>query len=61
VWWAWVGLGKPRNHFAKNDTSKFEKQSFLTNVRESLVLDLQKQLVRDLLQEDVKSTEDMLE
>ncbi len=56
-----MGLGKPRNHFAKNDTSKFEKQSFLTNVRESPVLDLQKQLVRDLLQEDVKSTEDMLE
>jgi hypothetical protein len=45
-------------HFAMNDTSKFEKQSFLKNVRESPVLDLQKQLVRDLLQEDVKSRED---
>jgi hypothetical protein len=46
------------NHFAKNDTSKFEKQSFLKNVRESPVLDLQKQLDRDLLQADVKSRED---
>ncbi|CAM6076017.1 unnamed protein product [Sphagnum tenellum] len=58
------GIGKTTlawevfNHFAKNDTSKFEKQSFLKNVRESPVLDLQKQLVRDLLQKDVESRED---
>ncbi|KAH9558824.1 hypothetical protein CY35_06G028000 [Sphagnum magellanicum] len=58
------GIGKTTlaaevfNHFAKIDTSKFEKQSFLKNVRESPVLDLQKQLVRDLLQQDVKSRED---
>jgi predicted ATPase len=58
------GIGKTTlatevfNHFATNDTSKFEKQSFLENVRESPVRDLQKQLVRDLLQEDVQSRED---
>jgi hypothetical protein len=58
------GIGKTTlarevfNHFARNDTSKFEKQSFLKNVRESPVLDLQKQLVRDLLQEDVKTRDD---
>ncbi len=56
------GIGKTTlatevfNHFA--NTTKFEKQSFLNIVRESPVRDLQKQLVRDLLQKDVKSRED---
>jgi hypothetical protein len=40
--------------FEKNDM--FEKKSILLNVRESAILDLQKQLVRDLFREDVKST-----
>ncbi len=39
----------------KNDT--FEKQSFLMDVRDSAILDLQKQLARDLFREDVRSVE----
>jgi len=42
--------------FEKNDT--FEKKSFLMDVRESAILDLQKQLARHLFQEDVKDTEE---
>ncbi len=40
-------------HFEKNDT--FEKKSFLMDVKESAILDLQKQLARDLFREDVTS------
>jgi hypothetical protein len=40
--------------FEKNDT--FEKKSFLMDVRESAILDLQKQLARHLFKEDVKDT-----
>ncbi len=40
-------------HFKKND--RFEKKSFLMNVRESAILDLQKQLAHDLFREDVRS------
>jgi hypothetical protein len=39
--------------FEKNDA--FEKKSFLMDVRESAILDLQKQLARDLFREDVRS------
>jgi hypothetical protein len=39
--------------FEKNDT--FEKKSMLMNVRESAILDLQKQLARDLFRKDVRS------
>jgi len=39
--------------FKKNDT--FEKKSILMNVRENAILDLQKQLARDLFREDVRS------
>jgi hypothetical protein len=39
--------------FEKNDT--FEKKTFLKDVRESAILDLQKQLARDLFREDVRS------
>jgi hypothetical protein len=42
--------------FEKNDT--FEKKSCLMDVRESAILDLQKQLARDLFKEDVKDTEE---
>jgi hypothetical protein len=42
--------------FQKNDT--FEKKSFLMDVRESAILDLQKQLARHLFKEDVKDTEE---
>jgi hypothetical protein len=41
--------------FEKNDT--FEKKSFLMDVRENAILDLQKQLARDLFREDVRSME----
>jgi len=41
--------------FEKNDT--FEKKSFLMDVRESAILDLQKQLANDLFREDVRSME----
>jgi hypothetical protein len=41
--------------FEKDDT--FEKKSFLMDVRESAILDLQKQLARHLFKEDVKDTE----
>ncbi|KAH8932739.1 hypothetical protein BDL97_19G089600 [Sphagnum fallax] len=41
--------------FEKNDT--FEKKTFLKDVRESAILDLQKQLARDLFREDVRSME----
>jgi hypothetical protein len=40
-------------HFEKNDM--FEKKSFLRDVRESAILDLQKQLARDLFRKDVRS------
>ncbi len=42
--------------FQKNDM--FEKKSFLMDVRESAILDLQKQLARHLFKEDVKDTEE---
>jgi len=42
--------------FEKNDT--FEKKSFLMDVREKAILDLQKQLARDLFREDVRSMEE---
>jgi hypothetical protein len=42
--------------FEKNDM--FEKKSFLMHVRESSILDLQKQLARDLFREDVRNMED---
>ncbi len=42
--------------FEKNDM--FEKKSFLMDVRESAILDLQKQLARDLFKEDVRSMEE---
>ncbi|CAM6077883.1 unnamed protein product [Sphagnum tenellum] len=42
--------------FQKNDM--FEKKSFLLDVRESAILDLQKQLARHLFKEDVKDTEE---
>jgi hypothetical protein len=41
--------------FENDDT--FEKKSFLMDVRESAILDLQKQLARHLFKEDVKDTE----
>ncbi|CAM6035318.1 unnamed protein product [Sphagnum compactum] len=41
--------------FEKNDT--FEKKSFLMDVRECAILDLQKQLAHDLFREDVRSME----
>jgi len=40
-------------HYGKNDT--FEEKSFLIDVRESVILDLQKQLARDLFKKDVGS------
>jgi predicted DCC family thiol-disulfide oxidoreductase YuxK len=42
--------------FQTNDT--FEKKSFLLNVREKKVFDLQKQLAHDLFREDVRSEEE---
>ncbi len=42
-------------HFEKNDT--FEKKSLLMDVRESAILDLQKQLARDFFKKDVRSME----
>jgi tRNA A37 threonylcarbamoyladenosine biosynthesis protein TsaE len=42
--------------FQNND--KFEKKSFLMDVRESAILDLQKQLAHDLFKEDVKGMEE---
>ncbi len=45
--------------FQKNDT--FEKKSFLMDVRKSAILDLQKQLARDLFREDVRSMEEFNE
>jgi len=42
--------------FQKNDT--FQRKSFLMDVRESAILDLQKQLARDLFKKDVKGTEE---
>ncbi len=42
--------------FKKNDT--FEKKSILMNVRESAILDLQKQLAWELFGEDVRNMED---
>ncbi len=42
--------------FEKNDT--FDKKSFLMDVRESAILDLQKQLARHLFKADVKDTEE---
>jgi hypothetical protein len=53
------GIGKTTlakeiySHFEKNDT--FEKKSILMDVKESAILDLQKQLARDLFKEDVRS------
>jgi hypothetical protein len=53
------GIGKTTlakeiyRHFEKNDT--FETKSFLMDVKESVILDLQKQLARDLFREDVTS------
>ncbi len=53
------GIGKTTlakeiyRRFEKNDT--FEKKSFLMDVKESAILDLQKQLARDLFREDVTS------
>jgi nucleoside-triphosphatase THEP1 len=55
------GIGKTTlakeiySHFEKNDT--FEKKSFLMDVGKSAILDLQKQLARDLFREDVRSME----
>jgi hypothetical protein len=43
-------------HFEKNDM--FEKKSFLRDVRESAILDLQKQLAHDLFKDDVRSMEE---
>ncbi len=40
-------------HFEKND--KFEKKSILMDVRECVILDLQKQLAHDLFRKDVRS------
>ncbi len=42
--------------FEKNDM--FEKKSFLRDVRESAILELQKQLARDLFREDVRNMEE---
>ncbi|CAM6029752.1 unnamed protein product [Sphagnum balticum] len=59
------GIGKTTlakeicRHFQKNDT--FEKKSFLMDVRKSAILDLQKQLARDLFREDVRSMEEFNE
>jgi hypothetical protein len=39
--------------FEKNDT--FQKKSFLMDVRENAILDLQKQLAHDLFKKDVRS------
>ncbi len=55
------GIGKTTlakeiySRFEKNDT--FEKKSILMDVREIAILDLQKQLARDLFKEDVRSME----
>jgi len=55
------GIGKTTlakeiySRFEKNDT--FEKKSILMDVREIAILDLQKQLARDLFKEDVGSME----
>jgi hypothetical protein len=43
-------------HFEKNDT--FEKKILLMDVRESAILDLQKQLARDFFKKDVRSMEE---
>jgi len=53
------GIGKTTlakeiySYFEKNDT--FEKKSFLMDVRENAIFNLQKQLARDLFKKDVKS------
>ncbi|CAK9862448.1 unnamed protein product [Sphagnum jensenii] len=46
-------------HFEKDD--KFEKQSILMDVRESAILDLQKQLAHDLFKKDVRSSKEFNE
>jgi adenylate kinase family enzyme len=40
-------------HFMKGDM--FERKCFLMNVKDSAILDLQKQLAQDLFREDVRS------
>jgi len=42
--------------FKKNDT--FQKKTFLMDVKESAILDLQKQLAHDLFKEDVRNMEE---
>ncbi len=46
-------------HFEKDD--KFEKKSILMDVRESAILDLQKQLAHDLFRKDVRSAKEFNE
>jgi len=59
------GIGKTTlakeiyRRFEKNDT--FEKKSILMDVKESAILDLRKQLARDLFREDVRSMEEFNE
>ncbi len=49
-------LAKELYYSFEKDT--FEKKSILMNVRESAILDLQKQLARDLFKEDVRGTQE---